>query len=625
VSDYGTGTPFPMYTVEFGDNFTKTHGRHTFKAGVLESGYKFSVPVRNGALTGLLGTYNGAFAATGAWTSGKGWPGITPSQGNAFADFLLGDIASDNYALLIKSSLFTSRGWEGYAQDTWQATPKLTINYGVRYSYQGAWQVRDLIYAPLDLSTGKLMLLQSGSTPTTPPTGFSNLLATYPFETSQSVGIAPSHYYEKDLNNWAPRVGFAWRPFGGTKTVLRGGYGIFYNFIPSEIGSIEMTFNPPFNAAASYATNLPSTAPAGGYTPDLTLSNPFPTSGAHAPSSNPQIYTSPRNMQSPRLLQWTMTAERQFGQEWMARATYIGEQVQHLYTYADNINQPPVQKPNVVLQQQRLFQPWGAINYNATPSGIQNFDQLQIEVIKRFSDGFSAQVEYNWTRSLDDVPVAASYNNPWCYLCDYGPSDYQSPQRLVFNYLYELPVGNGHHWLNKKGFANAVLGGWEIAGITTYAAGVPTSGTAQVNFNVPTNVIGWWGPRADRVAGVPLYAGRQHSHDIVSGVQWFNPAAFAPPQKWAYGNASRNVIWGPGSENWDMSLMKTFAVKEAVRMQVRTDWFDAFNHFNLSNPAASPGLTLGDTRDGGVATPNFGKTYGGSGSRIIQLAIRLMF
>ena len=284
-----------------------------------------------------------------------------------------------------------------------------------------------------------------------------------------------------------------------------------------------------------------------------------------------------------------------------------------------------MQQPNVVLQKQRPFQPWGAINYNGAPSGIQNFNQLQLELIKHFSNGLSMQAEYNWTRSLDDVPVAASYNNPWCYRCDYGPSDYQTPQRLVFDYLYELPVGEGRHWLNQKGVANAVLGGWEIAGITTYSAGIPTTGASQLTFTVPTNIIGWWGGRPDRVAGVPLYAGRQHSHDIVDGVQWFNPAAFAPPQKWTYGDAPRNVIWGPGSENWDMSLMKTFALKESLRMQIRADWFDAFNHFNLANPALSPGLTLGDIRDGGVATPNFGKTFSGSGSRIIQLAARLIF
>lgn len=115
-------------------------------------------------------------------------------------------------------------------------------------------------------------------------------------------------------------------------------------------------------------------------------------------------------------------------------------------------------------------------------------------------------------------------------------------------------------------------------------------------------------------------------------MQWFNPSAFQPPQEWAYGNSARNDIWYPGGENWDLSLMKWFYIKgeQGLRVQVRTDWFDAFNHMNLG----SPSLTMGDTRDGGLAVPTFGKIYGastafgpvgGTGQRIIQLALRVLF
>jgi hypothetical protein len=164
------------------------------------------------------------------------------------------------------------------------------------------------------------------------------------------------------------------------------------------------------------------------------------------------------------------------------------------------------------------------------------------------------------------------------------------------------------------------LGGWELAGITTYSTGAPFS----LAFNVPSNIVGWFGGRPDAVAGAGLYDGRNgSSHDVVSGVPWFNTAAFAPPQKWTYGNAPRNNVYGPGSENWDVSLMKMFFFKgeEGLRLQVRTDWFDAFNHFNLGGP----GSTIADTRDGGTPVATSGKIFGGSGSRVIQLAIRLIF
>jgi hypothetical protein len=164
------------------------------------------------------------------------------------------------------------------------------------------------------------------------------------------------------------------------------------------------------------------------------------------------------------------------------------------------------------------------------------------------------------------------------------------------------------------------LGGWELAGITTYVTGPPFS----ISFNVPSNIVGWWGGRPDAVAGSGLYDGRNgSSHDVVTGVPWYNPSAFAPPQKWTYGNAPRNNVYAPGSGNWDISLMKMFVFKgeEGLRLQLRTDWFDAFNHFNLG----SPGAPIGDVRDGCLPVATSGKIFGGSGSRIIQVAARLIF
>lgn len=618
ITDWGAGIDFPTYDVEISNNFTRTSGRHTIKAGILETGYKFSVPGSNGRLSVQLGSYNGAFGSTGSWTSGKGFPNVTASQGNSFADFMLGYLSSSNYATLVNSTLLRSRDWEGYVQDTWQATPRLTINYGIRYMYQSPWQERDRNYTPLDLTTSKLILLQDSPTPKTPASGYASLMSVYPYETSQQAGISRD-YYIPNRSNWGPRFGFAWRPFGGNKTVLRGGYGMFYDFIGAELGTLEMTFNPPFRIGPSYASNLPGKPPATGYLPDLSLTNPFPSTGGGGPASNPIVYHTPRDYRNPRRQQWTLTLERQLGSDWSARATYVGAQVQHLFWFNFNINQPAVQQPNVVLQAQRPWQPWSSIVYNGA-GGIQNFGQMQLELIKRFSRGLSLQVEYGWTRSLDDVPISSGLNNPSCYMCDYGNSDSIPRQRLAFNYIYELPFGVHRRWLNHKGVANAVAGGWEIACITSYTTGAPFS----LAFNVPSNIVGWWGGRPDAVAGAGFYDGKNGgSHDIVSGVPWFNTSAFAPPAKWTYGNAPRNSLYGPGSGNWDISLMKTFFFKgeEGLRLQVRTDWFDAFNHFNLGNP----GATIGDTRDGGLPVATAGKIFGGSGSRVIQIALRLIF
>src|SRR5215813_13627591 len=170
-------------------------------------------------------------------------------------------------------------------QDTWQATPRLTINYGLRYMYQSPWQERDRNYSPLDFSNSKLVILQDSDTVVAPRSAYASLLPVYPFETSKQAGWSRDYFF-LNKGNFAPRFGFAWRPFGGNKTVLRGGYGMFYNFIGSELGTLEMTFNPPFRIGPTFSTNLPGTAPAGGYRPDLTFANPFP-SGGGAPASNP--------------------------------------------------------------------------------------------------------------------------------------------------------------------------------------------------------------------------------------------------------------------------------------------------------------------------------------------------
>ena len=151
-----------------------------------------------------------------------------------------------------------------------------------------------------------------------------------------------------------------------------------------------------------------------------------------------------------------------------------------------------------------------------------------------------------------------------------------------------------------------------------YRTGSPFS----VAFNVPSNIVGWQGGRADAVSGASIYAGQSGSHDIVNGVQWFNTAAFQAPQPWQWGNSSRNSVYGPGFWNWDLGVQKRFSITEHHSLQLRGDFLNAFNHFNLANPNA----TIADLRDGGLPTPNAGKILTGTGNpRVIQLGLKYMF
>lgn len=163
-----------------------------------------------------------------------------------------------------------------------------------------------------------------------------------------------------------------------------------------------------------------------------------------------------------------------------------------------------------------------------------------------------------------------------------------------------------------------MLGGWEVSGVTTYQTGAPFS----VGFTVPSSYIGWMGGRADVVPGINPYV-RQSGHNVISGVQWFNPAAFTAPTPWTWGNGQRDVLFGPGFWDWDMSALKNFAMpwSEHHQLQFRADFFDAFNHSNLNAPAA----TISASQYGGLPIPTAGVIHGATGNRTIQLGLKYSF
>lgn len=612
--DYGKGYSFPEYDIELVDNFTKVAGRHTFKFGVDETGYKNYIRQGGPALSAALGNPLGTFGFTGVWTGNKGWPGQPSSQGNAFADFLLGTASSSNYAGPITEIVTYSRDWEFYAQDTYQVNSKLTLNYGLRYVYQSPWRVRDNRVSYFDPANNKLALPENSNTVTTPSLAIASLMTAYPYETTQQAGWSTS-YFQKDLNNFAPRFGFAYRPFASNKTVIRGGWGVYYSSIPGFVGQHENIFNPPWRSGSSYSSKLPG-KPTSPYLPDLTFQDPFPSSAGSGPAANPLIYMTDRNLVNPVVQQWNFTVEQQLRENWAVRASYVGAQTHHALYYAADMNRPGVQQANVPTQLQRPYQPWGSINRTST-GGKVNFSQLQLELTKRLSAGFLIQAQYSYTNSKDNVPLTGGVQNVQDYNADYGYTDSVPHHILTVNYLYELPFGRG----KKFGIVNPILdgiaGGWSVSGISAYRGGSPFS----VGFSVPSNYIGWWGGRADAVKGGSVYSGQKSGHDIINGVQWFNPNAFVAPQPWQWGNSQRNSVFGPGSWNWDIGVQKIFSIKERHRIQLRGDALDAFNHFNLSNPYS----TIADARDGGLAVPNAGKILNGSGSRIIQIGLKYMF
>lgn len=629
--DTGAAHAVPQWDIEVTDDFTHIHGKHTIEAGIDETGYK--IFNRHPAETNNTGLFN----FNGNWTGGKGWPSTVVSstvKGNGFADFLLGFAHNSLTPTTgVYGKMIYSRQWGLYVQDVWQARPNLTVNYGLRYEYQSPWLYRvPSEVTTFDPATSQLELPQNSSTATYPGSAaLQSFFTAYPYTTTQALG-EPMQYVQPDKNNFAPRIGLAWRPFGGTRTVFRAGYGVYYNLNTAYTnGERWEGFNPPWNYGVTepFTTKLPAKTkvPTGGFQPDITFSNPFPGTNTNGVpiSPNPLLRYFQHDFKSAVVQEWNFTVEHQFGNSWAARASYVGSQAHHLPYNSDALNVPAVQTPNVSTLNQHPFTyfngtsyvPWGNIN-SYRSAGKQNFNQLQLGVQHRFASGFSFEGQYQFTRSLDNVPTSGGPLN-WHYgNRAYGNTQFIRRHYAAFNYVYELPFGRGRRWLSgAHGVEDAVAGGWQISGITYYATGLPLS----VNVTIPGSVTGWWPTRADVVDRSQLYITQQSGHDVIGGVQWFNPLAFAVPAKWTYGNSDRDMVWGPGYYNWDISAMKTFQVMERLRLQFRSDFLNAFNHFNLGNP----NMNLPDLRDGGTNNANFAKITGGGGGRTVQFSLRLMF
>ena len=191
-----------------------------------------------------------------------------------------------------------------------------------------------------------------------------------------------------------------------------------------------------------------------------------------------------------------MTLEHQLSASDMVRVSYLGSQSHHMTWLNGDINVPTTQTRNVPIQSQRPWQPWGPIAADRS-GGKQNFNQLQLGVQKRFSSGLSFQAEYQFTRSLDNIDNAGGADNPGNWNLSYGNTPAVRRHWMVFNYVYELPFGRGR----ARGLTKALLGGWQVSGISTYGTGTPFSvGFSQTG----TGIVGWSGTRADQLSGIPF-------------------------------------------------------------------------------------------------------------------------
>ena len=606
-------------TIQIADNLTWTKGTHTMKFG---ADFRRLSDHDDNAFGSIR---SGHYVFDGSFPVGQ-------TIGDPFTEFLLG-YPDWELITLISDDKMNGLGYAYgfFAQDDWKVTRRLNISFGLRYElhppmkdtgfnngalypdYQGNPNQTALV-VPNEKAVSMADPGLIGSVPNTP------LL------TAAQAGI-PSALRYTDTKDFGPRIGFAWRPFGDEKTVIRGGYG---RFIEPPLG---------FFLVAGWATTT-SFIPfyGNGYsssgTPLISFPAPFPN-----PIDQPQpgtasfLYAFPIHYHDPVVQQWNLTFEHDLGYGTGFRLSYVGNHGSDLEVMQD-LNQVHANTVGYgVAGASRPFQDWTIIE-SVTNSAWSNYGALTADLQKRFSQGLQFESSYTWTRDLSTagggnpttLPVQPAnfvtdrFNLP----LDYGNVIYDRRHRFLATYLYELPFGRGKRYLgNAGGVVNALAGGWEWSGVLVFESGPFLTPVQSTNDSAGTNIFATLGvDRADVVPGVSPYL---HGVKASNGFPLFlNDNAFAIPGGVSgnpigrFGNAAVGSVVGPGTSVVSMSMIKSVAVTERAKLQVGIEASNLFNHPNYLPPTMQ------------IDSAAFGSTSGlqtaeGAGPRILEFTARFNF
>lgn len=577
VASFGGGalllqTPAGNHT--FADTLLWVRGRHSVKFGFEYRHLKNHIyfpPANSGQFTfNTLATNN---PATGA-------------GGVGMASFLLGLPTSSTIGAYPDNG-FNFR-WPYYAafvQDDFRVGKKLTLNLGLR------WEVN------------------------MPFTEMNNQMSNFNLATQQ-LGLAgrngyPTAVFDPFYKGFSPRFGFAYAPFGDNKTVIRGGYGIFFQ--PNAIGGSPFTFGP-------WNQSLGFPSPDNGITFPITLAGGFPLINPNAPlvlSANTSVQTTPRTYTPSYTQQWNFNLQRQIGGANMVQVGYVGNEGTHIPGTSVNLNQVPA---NLLgpgnAQLRRPYPNLGNITYGAGSVGLgtSSYNALQVLYVRRMSQGLSAQAAYSFAKTLSTFDFDGSSNafgslpapqNNYNLAAERSPAVPNQTNILTWGFVWELPAGKNRHFLNRGGWMNAVVGGWQLSSISGLRSGLPLlMGTVQ---NLTGSLGG--GSRPNRRGNASLPGSQRSIYE------WFNPGMFVLPAAYTFGNDSRTEpqVDGPGNFNMDLLLGKQFYFTDRLRLEFRCQASNSINHFNPGTPNTS------------IGAPGVGTITGGSAGRSLLLSLRLHF
>jgi hypothetical protein len=551
------------------DNLTVQKDTHTLKLGV---DFRRLSPVFN---FGQYGQLAGFLSVTSA------------ESGNAY----FSDITSFESSTLLFRNLAT------YAEDAWRATPGLTVTYGVRW---------DIDFVPRSLNGPDFPAV----------TGFN--LANL---TNLNVAPAGTPPYKTTYGNFAPRVGIAYQLIHDPhwQTVLRGGFGVFYDLASSEAGN---AIGPEYPFGSSKLTF------GGAFPLDLATAAPLPISLATVPSG--YLFFFDPQLKLPYTLEWNVALEQALGSQQTISASYIGSDGRRL------------------LQTANIFAPNANIG-TASPisnTGTSNYNALQLQFQRRLSQGLQVLASYTWSHSIDTGSSGSIGNASNAFVpglsadVNRGPSDFDIRNALSVGITYDIPAPRLTHPIN------AILHGWSAQSVVQ-AHSAPPVNVYSTLFGFDELLGAYTLVRPDVVQGIPFYLyGSQYPGGKIlndtpneGGVGCIGP--FCPPpmdpttgEPERQGDLGRNALRGFGASQWDLAIHRDFPVHETLKLQFRAEMFNILNHPNFAAPISD----LSNPQFG-YSTQMLGRSYGGAsfasgalsslyqvgGPRSIQLALKLQF
>jgi hypothetical protein len=457
-------------------------------------------------------------------------------------------------------------GWRNgfFINDVWQPSRALTVSLGLRYEMN----------TPVQTYTGLATMLDET---------FENIIPS----TLPSPGF---RFHESNNKDIAPRLGATYRL--GDKTVLRAGYGIYYN--PNQMNTFTFLTNNPPLAAASTFTSDPAN-------PTLSFAQP---TGGPAVVAVPDVISPTRELPNARKDQWSFDIQREIGRGMSLDLQYVGSHTQHLdRSFFNNTPQPgpgtvDPRRPSSRFRSRRIIQ----------NDLVADYDAVSIILRKRMRNGLQADAHYTWSKTRD---MATHSNgggqtmNNYDIEADYGPAAWDVPHRFVVSYIYDVPFLKN----SSQPVLKYLVAGWQVGGVTTVQSGTPVNVTLTGD---PAN-IGISGlQRPNLVGSVPSFDCQPITGSLELG-NCYDASAFQAPPAFTFGNAPRNVLRGPKSNITDLSLMKNFPLRGGAQVQFRAEIFNAFNVVNYANP------------NGVLNGGSFGRISAAGTMRQVQLGGKIFF